>query len=233
MPTIQLVVFDLAGTTVYDNGSIAIAFQQAMRAHGYEVPIDDINPLMGYHKPLAIQMMLEKYEPDTARITDAYIDAIHTRFQQEMILFYQTTPDLRPLPHAEEVMQALQQKGIRVGLDTGFSRAIADVILERLGWLERGLANYLVASNEVPAGRPQPYMIQRMMAEAGIANTREVVKVGDTEVDVMEGKNAGCLLSIAVTTGAFTREQLLPYAPDYILDSLAELLPVLQQQGAL
>jgi phosphoglycolate phosphatase-like HAD superfamily hydrolase len=53
-----------------------------------------------------------------------------------------------------------------------------------------------------------------------------VLKVGDTEVDVNEGRNANCGMVVAVTTGAFTREQLEQYKPDYILDSLAEL-PIL------
>jgi phosphoglycolate phosphatase-like HAD superfamily hydrolase len=99
--------------------------------------------------------------------------------------------------------------------------------MNRLKWLQNGMADYLVASNEVPAGRPHPYMIEQIMKSAGIKDHRKVVKVGDTEVDVMEGKNAGCLLSIAVTTGAFTRESLTPYNPDFIIDSLAELEPIL------
>ena len=66
-----------------------------------------------------------------------------------------------------------------------------------------------------------------MMKKAGINDPRKVVKVGDTEVDVMEGKNAGCILSIAVTTGAFTREALIPYTPDYIINNLGELDSIL------
>jgi phosphoglycolate phosphatase-like HAD superfamily hydrolase len=50
-----------------------------------------------------------------------------------------------------------------------------------------------------------------------------VVKIGDTEVDINEGINAGCAIVVAVTTGAFTRDQLEPYAPDYIIDNLSEL----------
>lgn len=225
---IKLVVFDLAGTTIYDDGNIAIAFQQAMQQFGYAVPVEVINPLMGYKKPQAIQVMLEKYEPETSRISDALVSKIHEQFEQNMIAYYEQLPTIQPLPNAERVLMALQKAGIKVGLNTGFSRAIADVIVDKLGWLYHGLANYLVASNEVPAGRPSPYMIQRMMEQAGISNPKEVIKVGDTEVDVNEGKAAQCLYAIAVTTGAFSREQLLPYSPDFILDDLSELLPILQ-----
>jgi len=65
------------------------------------------------------------------------------------------------------------------------------------------------------------------MQRAGIDDAKKVVKIGDTEVDVNEGKNAGCLFSIAVTTGAFTKEQLAAYSPDFIIDDLKELLNIL------
>ncbi len=51
-------------------------------------------------------------------------------------------------------------------------------------------------------------------------NRQTVVKVGDTSVDVLEGQFAGCGLVVAVTTGAYTREQLVEYQPDHIIDSM-------------
>jgi phosphonatase-like hydrolase len=225
--SIKLVVFDIAGTTVKDNGEIALAFQSALKEKGYEVPVEKINPLMGYKKPEAIKMMLNEYEPDSTKITEAYINSIHSRFLQIMIDYYTHTADLQSLPHAEEVFKKLQENGIKVGLDTGFSSDITNVIVGRLGWLKDGKVDYVVSSNEVPAGRPQPFMIQKMMQAAGIDDARQVVKLGDTEVDINEGKNAGCLYSIALTTGAFTREQLLPYEPSFIIDDLSELIPIL------
>lgn len=227
MLPVELVVFDLAGTTVKDDGSIATAFRNAMAAFKYEIPDAEIYPLMGYHKPQAIQMMLEKFEPDAELITEDYIMAIHQRFQQEMIRYYESTSLLEPLPYAEEIFEKLHGYGVKVGLNTGFSKAIADTIMDRLGWIRKGLADFLVASNQVPAGRPHPFMIEHLMKMAGIRESAKVVKVGDTEVDVMEGRNAGCRFSIAVTTGAFTREGLVPYNPDFIIDSLAEIEPIL------
>jgi beta-phosphoglucomutase-like phosphatase (HAD superfamily) len=48
--SIELIVFDIAGTTVKDNGEIADAFQKAMREFGYAIPQEKIYPLMGYKK---------------------------------------------------------------------------------------------------------------------------------------------------------------------------------------
>jgi phosphonatase-like hydrolase len=226
---IKLVVFDIAGTTVKDNGEIATAFHDAMKEHGYDIPHEKIYPLMGYKKPEAIRMMLEEYETDVAAVTTEYINDIHDRFIELMLEYYTHTNELQPLPHAEEVFARLRERGIKIGLDTGFSTNITNVIIERLGWLKDGKIDYVVCSNEVPAGRPHPYMIQKMMQAAGIEDSKQVIKIGDTEVDINEGKNAGCLYSIGVTTGAFTREALHPYEPDFIIDDLKELIEILEQ----
>lgn len=227
MPTpIKLVVFDIAGTTVADDGAIAHAFQRALQEWGYFIPIAQINPLMGYKKPEAIRIMLTEYETNEDRITHSLVQRIHERFQAHMLAHYRQAP-IEPLPHAVAVCGQLKQQGIRVALDTGFSRNIADLVVERLGWLRNGLVDDLIASDEVEMGRPFPYMIRTLMQRSGITDSQQVVKVGDTEVDVHEGLNAGCLYSIAVTTGAFSREALVPHQPSYIIDSLAELMPIL------
>lgn len=225
---IQLIVFDIAGTTVKDNGEIVYAFQKAMKENGYEIPGEKIEPLKGYKKTDAIQKMLEAYEPDTSKITKEFIHRIHKRFLQLMIEHYSAAEDLQALPHAEEVFAYCKNKGIKVGLDTGFSNNITDVIIERLGWLKDNKVDYVVSSNQVPAGRPHPYMIEKMMQAAGVTDSKKVIKLGDTEVDVNEGKNAGCLYSIGVTTGAFTREQLYPYEPSFIIDDLNELIEIIE-----
>jgi len=229
MKDIKLVVFDIAGTTVKDNGEIATAFHNAMKERGYDIPHEKIYPLMGYKKPEAIRMMLQEYEIDITAITAEYINNIHDRFIELMVQYYKNTDQLQALPHAEEVFAWLKKHNIKIGLDTGFSTDITNIIIDRLGWLKDGKIDYVVCSNEVTAGRPHPYMIQKMMKAAGIENAKQVIKLGDTEVDVNEGKNAGCLFSIGVTTGAFTRAALEPYNPDFIIDDLSELVGILEQ----
>ncbi len=61
-------------------------------------------------------------------------------------------------------------------------------------WKEKGLIDDYIASDEVEEGRPQPFMIQALMKRAGISDSKEVIKIGDTEVDVNEGRNAGCFI---------------------------------------
>nr|WP_121274081.1 HAD-IA family hydrolase [Pedobacter schmidteae] len=223
--SIKLVVFDMAGTTVKDENYVGLAFQQAMKHSGYEIPLKDINPIMGYEKPLAIKMMLQVYEPNTALITEELIGVIHKDFVANMLHFYQTSDQILPLPQAEETFEALRSQGIKIGLDTGFSKDIADVIIERLNWADK--VDVVVASDEVKNGRPYPDMIYKMMQQLDITDTAEIAKVGDTEVDINEGKNTGCKYVIGVTTGAFTRHELAPYQPTHIIDNVAEVLDII------
>jgi phosphonatase-like hydrolase len=223
--SVELVVFDMAGTTVRDKNYVGIAFHEAMKSHGYEVAVEEINPIMGYEKPLAIRMMLEKHETGKALITDGLIEAIHSEFVETMIRFYSTTHEIAPLPNVEETFEVLREAGIKIALNTGFSRDIADVIVGRLGWVDK--IDSLVASDEVENGRPYPDMIRKIMKELDVTSAENVVKVGDTEVDVNEGINAGCKYVIAVTTGAFSREELIPYKPTHIIDNISDVLPIL------
>ena len=226
--SIELVVFDMAGTTVKDKNYVGVAFQNAMDKYGYLVAIENINPIMGYEKPLAIKMMLDKYEPNRLKITAKLINSIHSEFVASMLKFYETSHDIVPLPHVEETFLKLREAGIKVALDTGFSRDIADVIIGRMGWEDK--IDFLVASDEVEHGRPYPDMIEKIKVALKIESSDVIAKVGDTEVDINEGINGGCKYVIGITTGAFTREQLVPYNPTHIIDDISEVLQIVLPQ---
>ncbi len=223
--SIELVVFDIAGTTVADKGNVNDFFRKAFSNAGIIVGANDVNEVMGYRKREAIEIIVEKY--DFGFENDAgLIDAIHEDFTKQMVTFYETYEGLSRLPFAEKVFLELQRNKIKIALNTGFTRVITTPILKRLGWDKAAFINAVICSDEVPEGRPHPYMIQHLMQTLKINNTENVVKVGDTKVDIEEGQNAGCGVVVAVTTGAYTKEQLVKYQPDYIIDSL-QILPSL------
>jgi len=226
--SIKLVVFDIAGTTVKDDHHVSKAFKAALQKYNYNVPLEMINPLMGYEKNEAITRMLQLHEADAAKITVELVNNIHREFVRQMIHFYQTEPGIEPLPNVEETFAALHVAGIQVGINTGFSRDIAETIVTRLQWREKGLIDHLIGSDEVALGRPHPFMIQKMMKESGITDPQEVAKAGDTEVDIREGQNAGCKYVIGVTTGIFTREGLEEYHPTHIIDNIADILDIIR-----
>ena len=232
MSQIQLVVFDIAGTTVADNGRVADAFITACRAADIEIPANEVKKVMGFRKIDAIRLLLDKFSParPAGGARESLISEIHDRFIRNMVDFYEGDPGLRPMPYAEALFSTLHDRGVKVALNTGFTRAITDAILHRLHWDNgAGHVDSVICSDEVPQGRPAPDMINRLMQRLDISSAGGVLKVGDTEVDVQEGRNAGCGIVVSVTTGAYTRQQLEEYAPDHIIDNLEELLPIIEE----
>jgi len=221
--SIQLAVFDISGTTVKDKGEITAAFEKTFQQKGLSIPKNKIAGVMGYKKTDAIQTLLEEFAEDKSVITANLINEMHAHFIETMIDYYTNTTELEPLPFAEDTFEFLKMNNVRIGLDTGFYSEITNVVIDRLGWLKNNLVDYVVSSNEVKAGRPRPYMIHEMMKRANVTDSKKVIKTGDTEVDIREGINAECLFSIAVTTGAYAKQQLELYKPDFIIDSLKEL----------
>ncbi len=220
--SIELVVFDIAGTTVSDKGNINDFFRDAFSNAGMEVDAADVDGVMGYRKKEAIEIIVEKYKPGFENDAD-FIESIHKDFTQQMVNFYEKYDGLSPLPFAEKVFKELQKNKIKVALNTGFTRVITAPILRRLGWDKADFIDEVICSDEVPEGRPHPYMIEKLRKDLKIELPENVAKVGDTKVDIEEGRNAGCGMVISVTTGAYTKEQLAKYHPDHIIDSLESL----------
>ncbi|HEX7903273.1 MAG TPA: HAD hydrolase-like protein [Chitinophagaceae bacterium] len=222
---IKMAVFDMAGTTVADDNFVAKAFQEAFRKNKVEITIEDVNPLMGYHKPLAIQIVLERAGVD---FDEQLIDQVHTDFENEMIDFYEYSSEVKPLPGTEEAFQYLKEKGVYIALNTGFSKDIADTIMTRFQWKEKGLVDDYIASDEVEEGRPASYMIHELMTRAGVDDASLVAKIGDTAVDIQEGQHAGCGYVVGITTGAYLQTDLEKYKPTHIIHHLSELPAILQ-----
>jgi phosphonatase-like hydrolase len=226
--TFELAVFDMAGTTVYDPDLVALALQDALAQAGCHASLADLRALMGYTKPAAIRSLLAAHDLPA---DDSQVAQVHADFVQRMLDCYRTHDAVRPMTGAEELFAWLRQQGVKIALNTAFSQDIAECLIERFGWRQRGLIDAAISADRVAQGRPAPDMIRALMATCGVTDATRVVKIGDTEVDIREGRAAGCGLVVAVTTGAYHRDELLAYQPDAVLDSLDELPALLVRAG--
>jgi phosphonatase-like hydrolase len=224
--SIQLLVFDMAGTTVKDNNNVHTALQQAFAIENIQISREEANEVMGYPKPVAIRQLLKLRgytEPE-----ESFVQQIFENFQEEMVRYYQHHPEVREIEGVSKLLAELKKHGLKIALDTGFDRRIADTIIKRLGWQEQGLIDVSITSDEVANGRPYPDMIFRAMELTGVTFTEQVAKIGDTASDMQQGTAARCRYVIGVTTGAFTREALAREPHTHIISRLSELLPILQ-----
>src|SRR5262249_61187650 len=147
---IQLVVFDMAGTTVYDRDTVAVCLRDTVAAAGITASPEAVRAVRGVAKPLAIRSLLERRS--ASGVNDGLVEQLHEQFKARMLAYYRSDSAVREVEGASEAFRRLREAGVRVALDSGFSRAIVDAILERLGWRRAGLIDASVATDEVARG---------------------------------------------------------------------------------
>ena len=227
----DLVVFDIAGTTVYDGDAVATCLREALRhVAGVSFGRDDVNAYMGVAKPVAIGELLHGRlgaVPDAQRV-----DQVHRDFMDRMLDHYRSNPQVREAGGASAVFVALRSRGIKVALDTGFGRTITDAVLGRLGWTVPAVLDATVTSDDVAHGRPAPDMVHRAMALTGVSDATRVVKVGDTPADLHEGTNARCGMVIGITSGSHTADELRPHPHTALVESVREVPPLVLERVA-
>jgi phosphonatase-like hydrolase len=215
MHEIELVILDLAGTTVKDQGQVPKAFTTALTEAGILVTSEQINALRGASKRQALLTLL----PDTAD-RSARAEQVYRAFCEHLAQDFAEGID--PVSGATETMTWLRERGVRVVLNTGFDRDITNLLLSSLGW-SQGVVDAVICTDDVRQGRPAPYMIFRAMEASGTWSVHRVVNVGDTKLDLQAGYNAGVGRNIGVLTGAHTPEQLEQVPHTHILTSVREL----------
>ena len=220
--SIQLVIFDMAGTTVRDDDAVNICLRDALAAQ-IAVDREEVNSVMGLPKPKAIRILLERKSPPGHAVSETMVTAIHDDFVRRMLQHYRNAPGIEPMPYAVETFNQLKRSGVRIALDTGFSRPIVDAILARLSWNDGALLDATVASDEVKRGRPHADLALKAMELTGVRDPGHVAKVGDTPSDLQEGTEAGCRWVIGVTNGSHTRAELAAHPHTHLIGSLREL----------
>jgi phosphonatase-like hydrolase len=220
---IKMVVFDMAGTTVNEGNVVYKTLRQAINERGYNVTLGEVlEKGAGREKLQAVKSVLNLNEADDNETANE----IYKNFVELLGKAYDVY-DILPQENALEVFHSLKQKQILVVLNTGYNAATAQSLIDKIGWKIGEDYDSLVTADDVEKNRPHPDMILLAMSQAGIESANEVAKVGDSIIDIMEGKNAGCSFTIGITSGAHTMEQLQSANPSYIINNLNELLPLL------
>jgi phosphonoacetaldehyde hydrolase len=250
------VILDWAGTTV-DHGSLAPVrtLQQVFARANVKLEEPEARRDMGLPKKDHIRRILstEVVERQWARLhgrvpTETDVEKLYDDFiplQMACLLDYSTV-----IPGVAQAMEGFRRRGLKVGTTTGYTREMLDVLVEA-----GKKAGYVPDCNLVPgdvgAGRPHPYMIYENAVRLQVYPLSAIVKIGDTSADIEEGLNAGTWSIGVAATGnmiglsqnelhalpAIQREERLAAAraeleragAHYVVDSLADLEPVLDE----
>lgn len=220
---IRMVVFDMAGTTVNEDNVVYKTLQQSINNKGYDFSLDQVLAEgAGKEKLEAIKSILKVQ----ALNNNDLADEIYEDFIVLLSNAYEHTRVL-PQPNALELFKVLKERNIKVVLNTGYNSETAELLIDKLGWKKGIEFDSLITSSDVENNRPDPEMIDLAMDIYGVQDAEEVIKVGDSIIDIEEGQNAGCGLSIGITTGAHTFLQLQSASPDFIINDLMELVPII------
>jgi phosphonatase-like hydrolase len=232
MSAIQLVVFDMAGTTVTDHHEVERCFAEAAAQTGLTVSDERILAMQGLSKRHVFETLWKEQLGADSPEVPTHVDVSYDVFRDVLEAHYRSQ-GATPTEGCLDTFTTLHERGIKIALTTGFYRVVTDIILEKLGWLAGlneqriGTADSLIqlsiASDEVAQGRPQPLMIQRAMRLLNVTDPKQVVNIGDTPSDLLSGQAAGVALNLGLTNGTHTRAQLEAYPHDKLLGSLREL----------
>ncbi|CAN5775638.1 phosphonatase-like hydrolase [soil metagenome] len=214
----ELLVSDFAGTLMLEEGVVADAYRVAFARQEIEYSEADIVARRGANKLGVFRDLAARTYPvdEVEQVARSGL-AI---FQAELERNYLEQP-VEPIPGAEQALHALNVAGIKLAVSSGFPRDLMLSLVERLGWT--GLFGTAVSGDDVPMGRPAPYIVFKAMMDLGVQDVRQVAVVGDTALDLEAGNRAGAGWVIGVLSGAHDLDTLGAVRHTHLLSSVAEL----------
>jgi phosphonoacetaldehyde hydrolase len=253
---LRAVVLDWAGTT-QDHGSLAPvgAFLEVFARFGVTVTTAQARAPMGLFKLDHIRAMASDPAVSTAwelahgsPCTEADVRAMYEAIVPIQIDVLPAFCDL--IPGTLEAVAAIRDRGYVVGSTTGYPRAVGEIAARKA--IEQGYEpDVMICADDVPASRPEPWMLFRAMEALRAFPPALIVKVGDTSADIDEGVNAGAWTVGITRTGNYvglsqTELAALPVeqrlglieqagatlrarGAHFLIESIAELPPVLDE----
>lgn len=204
--SIKMIVFDWAGTTVdYGSSAPSGVFDIVFTGAGIKLTKEEINRPMGMEKKSHIRELLSGEEGNRQWLevygrpwTEDDVESLYQTFEKtlyEVVSGYSV-----PIEGVVETVKKLRENGIKIGSTTGYTSEMMKQVVpkaEELGYK----ADCVVTPDITGASRPTPFMLFECMRQLNVYPPCSVVKVGDTVVDILEGKNAGAW-SIGILKGS-------------------------------
>jgi phosphonoacetaldehyde hydrolase len=240
------IILDWAGTVV-DHGSLApvAAMRHLFAGAGIEVTTEEIRAPMGLHKKEHIRAIVE------SKGSPADVDDLYANFIPRQMESLVTHSDV--IRGAGETVARLRSRGLKIGSTTGYNRAMLDRVIEHAR--TQGYApDCALCPDDVGGGRPMPWMCYEAAVRMRVFPMRTLVKIGDTDADIAEGRNAGTWTIGVTRTGneiglsesewnalpadrqtallTRARDRLGAAGADYLIDSVADVEPILDMIDA-
>lgn len=210
---INTVVFDLDGTLFSSHKTIYLCVRKTFDLMGMQVnmPEEKFNKLIGHHfKDIFLEFGI--YVNDI----EGFIDIFKSHY-------FEFIKYSAPYQGVFEIIDYLNERGIKLALLTTKGQDQAERILEYFEVDDK--FNCIMGRRpgvEIkPSAEPLEMILNILNVSAG-----QCLMVGDSELDILCGKNAGTLTA-AVTYGYRNKEDLKKYNPDYMIDDILSIKTIL------
>lgn len=193
---LQAVILDWAGTTTdYGSQAPAMVFVEVFKRQGVTITLEEARIPMGKAKKEHIRQITQMeavvqrwYEVHGQQPNEGDVEAMYDAFVPLQLEALPQYADL--IPGTLEAVADFRRRGLKVGANTGYNRAMVEVLLAEAG--QRGFEPAsTVCASDVPAGRPAPWMSLLNAMELGVYPMEAIVKIDDTIPGIAEGLNAG------------------------------------------
>ncbi len=237
---IRAVILDWSGTTVdYGSRAPTQAFVEVFRQHGIEITDEEARGPMGRSKrdhvtaviglPRVRGLWRERFlrEP-----SDADVQALYDDF---LPLLKRTVANHSAvIPGVAAAIAECRRRGLKVGSTTGYTRDVMEVVAP-LAAKAGYAADVVVCSDDVPAGRPAPWMNYRAAEALGVYPMSAILFVDDTPVGVEAAKHAGGV-AVAITQSGnslgLTESEVAALPPDDLRSRLEQSERMFRAAGA-
>jgi pyrophosphatase PpaX len=216
MPELTTALFDLDGTLIDSIRLILDSYHHTLSRHNLPARTDE-EWLRGVGTPLHVQFSAWQESRETLEAMIATYRAFNLEHHDRMVTIY---------PGVLDAVREIKAAGIQTGLVTSKNRHGALRGLKLVG-LE-ALMDVLVCADEVANPKPHPEPVEKAVGLLG-ANPTTTVYVGDSIHDMHSGRAAG-VRTAAALWGPFKRSHLESAAPDYWLETPADLVDLFRQR---
>jgi len=215
MNDVELICFDMAGTTVLDNGLVLEAFRRTIE--DLEVSPEEAESAEAY----VIETMGQSKIDVFAALFGERASIANEAFERNFVESVQEL-GVSEIPGARSTVETLRDVGLQVALTTGFSPATREALIDVLGWGD--LFELRVSPADAGRGRPAPDMLWWCALKSQITGASSLMVVGDTASDMVAGLRAGAGYCVGVLSGNDDQARLIANGADDVINSVVDLL---------
>lgn len=218
---IKCVIFDLDGTLLSTLETITYHLNKALFSHSLgSVTLDDTRRFIGNGARKLVLRALAKNGVDDEDTLLRVLETYNRSYDSDPL------PLTYPYDGVVRLVDSLYERGVILGVVTNKPEPTAIKLVEsffpkRFTFIRGGKSGVTL--------KPDPTEALALLYGVGLDES-ECAFVGDTDVDILTGKNMGAALSIGVSWGFRSREELALAGADLVLGNAEDVLRVITEQ---